>query len=145
MGEGDWLAERFEANSGLTCAGGRQDARPLSETDDARPGGLARLSAPTPAGRQPRRLVDHHRRAGVPGHAAWARSPTGGSGWELPLLQVVLHEPEVVDAEPVGQLDLLQRVGEQAVLVAWLPGAGELVLVEDPESHGGRSLRCYRG
>jgi hypothetical protein len=59
--------------------------------------------------------------------------------------KVVLHQPEVVDAEPVGQLHLLQRVGEQAVLVVGRPRSRELVLVEDPESHGGRSLRCYRG
>jgi len=50
----------------------------------------------------------------------------------------VLHEPEVVDPQPVGQLDLFQRVGEQALLVAEGPGSRELVLVEDPESHGGR-------
>jgi hypothetical protein len=51
---------------------------------------------------------------------------------------MVFHEPEVVDAEPVGKLHLLQGVGEQPVLVVWGPGARELVLVEDPESHGGR-------
>ncbi len=50
---------------------------------------------------------------------------------------MVLDFPEVVDAEPVGQLDLLQGVGEQAVLVVGCPGSRELVLVEDPESHGG--------
>jgi hypothetical protein len=36
---------------------------------------------------------------------------------------MALGFPEVVDAEPVGQLHLLQRVGEQAVLV---PGAQDL-------------------
>jgi hypothetical protein len=35
---------------------------------------------------------------------------------------MVLDFPEVVDAEPVGQLDLLQGVGEQPLLVAGLPG-----------------------
>src|SRR5215211_3470543 len=58
-------------------------------------------------------------------------------GRELPLLQMVPDLPEVVEAQPVGQLDLLQRVGQQPLLVVWRPGAGELVLVEDPESHGG--------
>jgi hypothetical protein len=51
---------------------------------------------------------------------------------------MVFHEPEVVDAEPVGKLHLLQGVGEQPVLVAGRPRPWELVLVEDPESHGGR-------
>jgi hypothetical protein len=46
--------------------------------------------------------------------------------------------PDEADAEPVGQLHLLQGVGEQPVLVAGRPGPRELVLVEDPESHGGR-------
>jgi len=46
------------------------------------------------------------------------------SGRELPLQQMVLAFPEVVDAEPVGELDLLERVGEQAVLVVGRPGSG---------------------
>ncbi len=44
---------------------------------------------------------------------------------------MVLDEPEVVDAEPVGQLDLLQGVFQQAVFVIGRPGSWELVLVED--------------
>ncbi len=48
------------------------------------------------------------------------------------------HYGKIVDAQPVGLLDLLQRVGEQVVLVAWRPRPGELVLVEDPESHSGQ-------
>jgi hypothetical protein len=35
------------------------------------------------------------------------------SGRELPLQQVVLDLPAVVDAEAVGQLDLLQHVPEE--------------------------------
>jgi len=50
---------------------------------------------------------------------------------------MVLDLPEVVEAEPVGELDLLQRVLQQAVLVVGRPRPRELVLVEDPESHGG--------
>jgi len=50
---------------------------------------------------------------------------------------MVLDLPEVVDAEPVGQLHLLQRGREQPPLVVRPPRAGELMLVEDPESHGG--------
>jgi hypothetical protein len=63
----------------------------------------------------------------------------GGSGRKLLLQQVVLHLPEVVDAEAVGQLDLLQRVGEEAVLVAWRPRPRELVLVY-PARGLGRAL-----
>src|SRR6266508_352610 len=47
--------------------------------------------------------------------------------------------PEVVDAKPIGQLDLLQGVLQEAVLVIGPPRSWELVLVEDPESHGGPS------
>ena len=52
------------------------------------------------------------------------------------LEEVVLDLPDVVEAEPVGQLDLRQRVLQQRVLGALLlPGPGVLVLVEDPEAH----------
>jgi len=50
---------------------------------------------------------------------------------------MVLDSPQVVDAEAVGELDLLQGVLQQAVLVAGRPRSRELVLVEDAESHGG--------
>ena len=48
----------------------------------------------------------------------------GCSGRELALLQMVLDLPEVVDAETVGQLDLLQGVLQQAVLVIGPHGRG---------------------
>ena len=35
-----------------------------------------------------------------------------------------------------NQLDLIQRVLEEAELSAWLPGTRELMLIEDPEFHG---------
>ena len=47
----------------------------------------------------------------------------------------MLHLPGVVDAEPVGQLHLVQRVLEQALLGALGPRARELMLVEDAELH----------
>jgi hypothetical protein len=50
---------------------------------------------------------------------------------------MVLHDPEVVEPQAVGQLDLLQRIAEESQLAAGRPGSRELVLVEDPESHGG--------
>src|SRR5205807_2934085 len=43
--------------------------------------------------------------------------------------------PHVVDAEAVGQLDLLQRVEDELLLLARLPRPGKLVLVEDAKPH----------
>src|SRR5262249_62067287 len=45
----------------------------------------------------------------------------------------------VVDAEPIGELDLVQRFPEQTKLGAVLPRTRELMLVEDPEFHVGSS------
>src|SRR6516225_2338505 len=52
------------------------------------------------------------------------------------LKEVVLHLPGIVNAQAVRQLDLIQRVLEEAELGAWLPGTRQLVLIEDPEFHG---------
>ena len=51
------------------------------------------------------------------------------------LEEVMLDFPRVIDAEPVGELDLRQRVLKQALLAVRLPGARQLVFVEDPEAH----------
>jgi len=51
------------------------------------------------------------------------------------LEEVVLDLPGVLDAGALGDLDLLQRVAEQIVLAVGAPGAGQLVLEEDPEPH----------
>ncbi len=56
------------------------------------------------------------------------------------LEEVVLDLPHVVDAQLVGELDLVERVLEQLVLGAVLPWARELVLVEDAELHAGPPL-----
>src|SRR4051794_18473350 len=57
-------------------------------------------------------------------------------GVRVLLEEVVLHFPYVVEAEPGGELDLLERVLHQTVLGALLcPGTGVLVLVEESESH----------
>ena len=56
---------------------------------------------------------------------------------------MVLHLPGVIDAEPVGQLDLGQRVLEELELGPVFPGPRQLVLVEDPESHR-QLLSCQR-
>ena len=51
------------------------------------------------------------------------------------LEEVVLDLPDVVVAETVGQLDLLERVLEEPVLAVLAPRPRQLVLVEDPELH----------
>jgi hypothetical protein len=52
------------------------------------------------------------------------------------LEEVVLDAPRVVEAEPVGELDLREGVVQELVFAVLPPGAGQLQLVEDAESHG---------
>jgi hypothetical protein len=53
---------------------------------------------------------------------------------------MVLDLPDVVDADPLGQLDLLESVLQELVIGTYTrPRTRVLVLVEDPEAHG-RSL-----
>ncbi len=52
------------------------------------------------------------------------------------LEEVVLDLPAVLDAEPVGELALLEGVAEQLVLGLGTPRPRQLVLVEDAELHG---------
>ena len=49
------------------------------------------------------------------------------------LEKVVLYLPGIVNAQAIRQLDLIQRVLEEAELGAGLPGTRQLVLIEDPE------------
>ena len=63
----------------------------------------------------------------------------GGGRVRVLLEEVMLDLPHVVEAELVGQLDLLQRVLQEPVLGALGPRAGQLELVEDPESHEARA------
>jgi hypothetical protein len=51
------------------------------------------------------------------------------------LQEVVLGGPDGVVAETVGELDLSERLLQEAVLGARVPGPGELVLVEQREAH----------
>src|SRR4029453_3032309 len=60
----------------------------------------------------------------------------GGAGVRVLLEEVVLDLPHDVEAQAVGQLDLLEGVLDERQLAAVVPGAGELVLVEDAELHG---------
>src|SRR5207244_646352 len=52
------------------------------------------------------------------------------------LEEVVLHLPDAVEPDPVGQLDLLERVAHQALLAVLVPRPRQLVLVAQPEPHG---------
>ena len=52
----------------------------------------------------------------------------------------MLDLPHGVEADAVGELDLLERVLDQPVLGVLAPRAGQLVLVEDAEAHGAVSL-----
>ena len=52
--------------------------------------------------------------------------------------EMVLDLPGVVEAEPVRENHLVERLLEEAVLVALPPRLGQLQLVEDPEAHADR-------
>ena len=60
------------------------------------------------------------------------------------LEEVVLDLPGVVVPEPVGELDLIERVLDQRALGVRGPRARELMLVEDAELHAGRPPRESR-
>jgi len=57
----------------------------------------------------------------------------------------MLDLPGIVDAEPVGELDLVERLLIDPQLVAVLPGARDLMLIEDAELHLGRSFAVVCG
>jgi hypothetical protein len=60
----------------------------------------------------------------------------GRRGVRVLLEEVVLDLPHRVVAEAVGELDLLERALQQAILAVLVPGARKLVLIEDSELHG---------
>jgi hypothetical protein len=51
------------------------------------------------------------------------------------LEKVMLDFPHVVDAESVGELDLIERVLKQFQFPARRPGARQLMLIEGAEFH----------
>ena len=55
----------------------------------------------------------------------------------------MLDFPGVIDAELVGEFDLIERLLEQPVLVALVPRARQLVLVENAEFHGRSRNACF--
>src|SRR5712671_5211184 len=65
-----------------------------------------------------------------------------GGGVRILLEKMVLDFPGIVDAELVGEFDLIERLLKQPVLVALVPRPRKLVFVENAEFHG-RSLGAY--
>ena len=57
-------------------------------------------------------------------------------GVRIFLEEMMLDFPGVVDAELVGEFDLLERLLEQPMLVALVPRPRQLMLVENAELHG---------
>ena len=68
--------------------------------------------------------------------AGGAEEDLGRGGVGVFLEEMVLDLPGVVVAEPVGQLDLVERVLIELPLVVRPPRARQLQLVEDAEFHG---------
>ena len=80
MDEHDFLAEQFEEHRAHLRAVAYRMLGSLSEADDAVQEAWLRLSrSDTERRREPGRLADHGRRAGVPGHAALARDAARGA------------------------------------------------------------------
>src|SRR5213593_4169352 len=75
---------------------------------------------------------------------AAARKTSGAEEWEYSSRKWCSTSQGVIEAQPVGQLDLGQRVLEELELGPVFPGPRQLVLVEDPESHG-QLLSGYGG
>jgi hypothetical protein len=59
----------------------------------------------------------------------------GRGGMGVFLQEVMLDLPGMIDAKPVGQFDLVERILEQLQFVAFVPRPRQLVLVENPELH----------
>src|SRR5260370_19507930 len=57
-------------------------------------------------------------------------------GVRIFLEKMVLDFPSVIDAEFVGEFDLIERLLEQPALLALVPRPRQLMLVEKPEFHG---------
>jgi hypothetical protein len=55
------------------------------------------------------------------------------------LQEVMLDQPDAVEPKPVGELDLLEGIGQQLSFVAGPPRPGQLMLVEQAKAHGASS------
>ena len=58
-----------------------------------------------------------------------------GRGVRILFKEMVLDLPDVIDAEPVGELDLIERVLIKPQLGILIPRLRQLVFVEQPEFH----------
>ena len=56
------------------------------------------------------------------------------------LKEVVLHLPDTVKAEPVGELNLFERVMNQLLFAVLASGTGKLMFIEESEPHLACSL-----
>src|SRR5262245_12532645 len=67
--------------------------------------------------------------------AGGAQEYLGRRAVRVLLQEVVLDGPRVVEAQPIGELDLPQRVLQDLVLALLAPRPGDLHFVEDSELH----------
>lgn len=65
----------------------------------------------------------------------------GGAGMRILLQEMMLHFPDGVEAQTIGEPDLFERVAERFLLGAFGPRARHLVLVEESEAHISRPPR----
>ena len=133
-------AERVELGGGGTLAGAELDATAREHVEGRDPFG------------DPRRMVDRgngvHDPVSEPDAVRALRrrreEELGRARVRVLLEEVVLDEPRAVEAQAVGELDLLERLAEDPLLVAVGPRARHLVLEEQPELHRApRPRRMY--
>ena len=125
-------AEALELGAARRLAGAELDAPARDEVEHR--GALGHARGVLVAERQredPEAQADALRalRGGAEEHARGARV-------RVLLEEVVLDLPRGVEADAVGELDLLEGVLDEPLLAVVAPRAGDLVLVEDPEAHG---------
>ena len=73
--------------------------------------------------------------AGLPGRGG--KEDLGRRAVRVLLEEMVFDSPRVVDADAVGEHDLLERIAEQPVFVPGSPRTRQLKFVEDTKSHVG--------
>src|SRR5437763_16023405 len=66
---------------------------------------------------------------------AGRKEDLGGGGVGIFLEEVMLDLPGEVDADPIGELHLVERLLKQPELCAFGPRPRQLMLVENPEPH----------
>jgi hypothetical protein len=59
--------------------------------------------------------------------------------------EMVLDLPRAVDADPVGEFDLFERLAIDSVLSIRVPGSRNLVFIKDTELHLFFSCKLHRG